>query len=118
MFVPFTFTAGSRDGGSRAVVGSTTFNTSKDVIALSFSDDGEVSAPVVFAGYGIVVPETQNFGYDSYATLDVKDKKGRTPIDMAMGVGGRGRAGGPPPVYERTAALLKRLASERPNAQP
>ncbi len=74
MFVPFTFTAASRDGGSRAVVGSTTFNTTKDVIALSFSDDGEVSAPVVFAGYGIVVPETQNFGYDSYATLDVKDK--------------------------------------------
>jgi hypothetical protein len=35
-----------------------------------------------------------------------------------MGVGGRGRAGGPPPVYERTAALLKTLASERPNAQP
>ena len=74
MFVPFTFTAGSRDGGSRAVVGSTTYDTTKDVIALSFSDDGEVSAPVVFAGYGIVVPETQNFGYDSYATLDVKDK--------------------------------------------
>jgi Zn-dependent M28 family amino/carboxypeptidase len=74
MFVPFSFTAGSRDGGSRAVVGSTTFNTTNDVIALSFSDDGEVSAPVVFAGYGIVVPETQNFGYDSYATLDVKDK--------------------------------------------
>ena len=46
------------------------------------------------------------------ANLDVKDKKGRTPIDMAMGVGGRGRAGGPPPVYERTAALLKRLAAE------
>jgi Zn-dependent M28 family amino/carboxypeptidase len=74
LFVPFTFTAGSRDGGSRAVVGSTTYDTTKDVIALSFSDDGEVSAPVVFAGYGIVVPETQNFGYDSYATLDVKDK--------------------------------------------
>ena len=74
MFIPFSFTAGSRDGGSRAVVGSNTFNTTKDVIALSFSDDGEVSAPVVFAGYGIVVPETQNFGYDSYATLDVKDK--------------------------------------------
>jgi hypothetical protein len=28
----------------------------------------------VFAGYGLVVPESQNFGYDSYATLDVKDK--------------------------------------------
>ena len=74
MFVPFTFTAGSRDDGSRAVVDSTTFNTTKDVIALSFSDDGEVTGPVVFAGYGIVVPEAQNFGYDSYATLDVKDK--------------------------------------------
>ena len=30
--------------------------------------------PVVFAGYGIVVPDSQDFGYDSYATLDVKDK--------------------------------------------
>ena len=74
MFVPFTFTAGSRDGGSRAVVGSTTFSTTQDVIALSFSDDADVTGPVVFAGYGIVVPEAQNFGYDSYATLDVKDK--------------------------------------------
>src|SRR6185369_16594566 len=42
--------------------------------ALSFSDDAEVSGSVVFAGYGIVVPESQNFGYDSYAGLDVKDK--------------------------------------------
>ena len=29
---------------------------------------------MVFAGYGIVVPDSQNFPYDSYATLDVKDK--------------------------------------------
>src|SRR4029079_4769990 len=42
--------------------------------ALSFSDSAEVSAPVVFAGYGLVVPDSQNFGYDSYAGLDVKDK--------------------------------------------
>ena len=33
-----------------------------------------MTGPVVFAGYGIVVPESQDFGYDSYATLDVKDK--------------------------------------------
>ena len=45
------------------------------------------------------------------ARLDVKDKRGRTPVDMAMGVGGRGRAGGPPPVYERTAKLLKELGA-------
>ena len=68
MFEPFEFTAGSRDGGSR-------INGSREGIqALSFSDDGDVSGPVVFAGYGLVVPESQNFGYDSYATLDVKDK--------------------------------------------
>ena len=42
--------------------------------ALSFSDNGEVSGRVVFAGYGLVVPDSQDFGYDSYATLDVKDK--------------------------------------------
>src|SRR5262245_49047823 len=35
MFVPFNFSAGSRDNGSRVAVGSTTFNTAKDVIALS-----------------------------------------------------------------------------------
>jgi len=79
LFQAFEFTAGSRDGGSRAAVttGSTAskaFSAAKDVQALSFSDDAEVSGPVVFAGYGIVVPESQGFGYDSFATLDVKDK--------------------------------------------
>jgi Zn-dependent M28 family amino/carboxypeptidase len=74
MFISFDFTAGSRDGGSQITVGTQTFAAPSDVVALSFSDDATVSAPVVFAGYGIVVPESQNFGYDSYATLDVKDK--------------------------------------------
>ena len=79
MFQPFEFTAGGGDGGSRASVAAgtaapRTFSTTKEVQALSFSDDGEVSGAVVFAGYGIVVPESQGFGYDSFATLDVKDK--------------------------------------------
>jgi hypothetical protein len=74
MFLSFEFTAGSRDGGSQLVMGNQRFAAPGDVVALSFSDDATVSAPVVFAGYGIVVPESQNFGYDSYATLDVKDK--------------------------------------------
>ena len=79
MFVPFEFTAGSRDGGSRVTIGrgptaSQTFTLGTQVQALSFSDDAEVSGPAVFAGYGLVVPESQNFGYDSYVTLDVKDK--------------------------------------------
>jgi hypothetical protein len=77
MFMPFDFTAGSRDGGSEL-----TFQSGPDVAAhvrsprikaLAFSDDTTVSGRVIFAGYGIVVPETQSFGYDSYAGLDVKD---------------------------------------------
>jgi hypothetical protein len=74
MFLPFEFTAGSRDGGSRVTIQQRTFTDRTDIQALSFSDDAEVTGPVVFAGYGLVVPESQNFGYDSYATLDVKDK--------------------------------------------
>jgi len=65
--LPFEFTAGARDAG-------TTLSIPGKVRALSFSDSGDVSGAVVFAGYGIVVPESQDFGYDSYATLDVKDK--------------------------------------------
>jgi hypothetical protein len=85
--LPFEFTAGTRDGGSR--VGFSITNPVRDGIvsgivpgtgpganarALSFSDNGDIEGPVVFAGYGLVVPDSQDFGYDSYATLDVKDK--------------------------------------------
>jgi hypothetical protein len=78
MFASFEFTAGSRDGGSRLAIardgGGAQGFTGAHVQALSFSDDAEVSGQVVFAGYGLVVPEAQGFAYDSYATLDVKDK--------------------------------------------
>ena len=72
--LPFSFTAGVKDGGTTLTVASTAFRTTADVQALSFSDNGDASGDVVFAGYGLVVPDSQNFGYDSYATLDVKDK--------------------------------------------
>jgi hypothetical protein len=72
--VAFDFTAGTRDGGSSIAVGGRTFSERRDVQALSFSDNGDVTGDVVFAGYGIVVPEGQGFSYDSYAGLDVKDK--------------------------------------------
>ena len=83
MFLPFEFTAGSRDGGSTMTIrrdgalSSTTPQTltgAAQLQALSLSDDAMVSGPVVFAGYGLVLPDSQNFGYDSYAGLDVKDK--------------------------------------------
>jgi uncharacterized protein len=47
------------------------------------------------------------------AILDAKDKQGHTPADLALGIGARGRAGGPPPVRQQTAALLKQLIAER-----
>ena len=47
------------------------------------------------------------------ARLDVKDKQGRTPVDIALGVGLRGRAGGPPVIREGTAALLRELMNRR-----
>jgi hypothetical protein len=75
---PFQFTAGTKDTGSHLSVikdgNARAFITTAHVQALSFSDSAEVSGPVVVAGYGLVVPESQNFGYDSYAGLDVKDK--------------------------------------------
>jgi hypothetical protein len=79
MLMPFQFTAGSRDGGSRIRIRqepqeSRSFASVEHIQALSFSDDGEVTGRAVFAGYGIVVPPSQNFPYDSYAGLDVKDK--------------------------------------------
>ena len=77
--MPFTFTAGSKDGGTTLTVtrdgaSPQAFTGATTVQALSFSDTAEASGSVVFAGYGLVVPEAQNFGYDSYAGLDVKDK--------------------------------------------
>src|SRR4029453_3097753 len=87
--MPFTFTAGSKDGGSTfawqtetpgsGIIGGGRNGVRADggsngVLALSFSDSGSVTGNVVFAGYGLVVPDSQNFGYDSYQGLDVKDK--------------------------------------------
>lgn len=47
------------------------------------------------------------------ATLDVKNRQGRTPLDFAEGGGGRGRAGGPPVVRKDIAELLKQLMAAK-----
>ena len=71
--IPFEFTAGVQDTGSLLSVDEWSA-PSDSVRGLSFSDVGEADGPVVFAGYGITVPESQDFGYDSYFGLDVEDK--------------------------------------------
>jgi len=79
--VPFGFTSGMTSEGSEirmpiTAVDRRRYSVPTDVMALSFSDSGEVTAPVVFAGYGLRVPAADGGGfvYDSYAGLDVKDK--------------------------------------------
>ena len=79
LFQTFEFTAGTKDAGSNITITTPgadprVFITTTHVQALSFSDSAEATGEVVFAGYGLVVPESQNFGYDSYVGLDVKDK--------------------------------------------
>jgi hypothetical protein len=81
--VPFTFTSGVKDEGTSVSLTplegtntNETWSAASAVAALSFSDSGEVTGPVVFAGYGLRVPAENGGGfvYDSYAGLDVKDK--------------------------------------------
>jgi len=69
---PFEFTAGVDDAGSSLAVNGEQLEGG--VRALSFSETTSVSGQVVFAGYGITVPESQGFGYDSYHGLDVQDR--------------------------------------------
>jgi ankyrin repeat protein len=47
------------------------------------------------------------------AKIDRRDRQGHTPVDLALGIGARGRAGGPPPVREGTAALLRQLMDQQ-----
>jgi len=73
---PFEFNAGvkiiaEKNGLS---VGEKAFALDKDYRPLSFSDTASVEGDVVFAGYGLAVPEDGGARYNSYEGLDVKDK--------------------------------------------
>jgi hypothetical protein len=92
---------------------------SKGADVNAVNDNGESALHIaVPRGDGLV-----RFLAEHGADLNLKDKAGRTPLDVAMGVagsggGGRGRGGrgGPPAagqVRESTAALLKELMASR-----
>jgi len=55
----------------RITAGGRTFEIGTAYQPLGFSTNGTLSAPVVFAGYGITAP---GFQYDDYAGVDVKDR--------------------------------------------
>ena len=75
--LPFEYTGSARDGGSTLRF-ETADGEGRDfagsVRGLSFSESTTATGPLVFGGYGIVIPETDGFSYDSFATLDVADK--------------------------------------------
>lgn len=75
--LPFEYTGSARDGGSRLRIETADGRRgeyAESVRGLSFSESTEVTGPLVFAGYGLVIPETDGFSYDSFAALDVADK--------------------------------------------
>ena len=76
-FQPFEFTSGVALGESnKLLVGDRQFEVDKDWRPLSFSGTGEfAAAPVVFAGYGMHAPKSEEHEeYDSFVHLDVQDK--------------------------------------------
>jgi len=64
------FRASLKDGNALSV-GGAALALPADFLPFGFSDDGEVEAELVFAGYGISAPD---LGYDDYAGLEVRGK--------------------------------------------
>jgi Tol biopolymer transport system component/Zn-dependent M28 family amino/carboxypeptidase len=76
-FQPFEFTSGVALGPANELASNGhTYKVDKDWRPLSFSGTGKFeSAPLVFAGYGIVADAAdKQDAYDSYVHLDVKDR--------------------------------------------
>ena len=75
-FQPFTVTTGARIKGNNHLTVETgtakrELKVNQDYVPFSFSASGSVSGPLVFGGYGASADE---FKYDDYGDLDVKDK--------------------------------------------
>jgi len=73
---PFVVTTGARlKGGNHFEVQSaqakSDLKLNQEYVPFSFSQSGNASAQLVFVGYGATAEE---FGYDDYAGVDVKDK--------------------------------------------
>ena len=75
-FQPFTVITGAKlKSHNRITVAEGTqkrdLKLNQEFVPFSFSASGSVTAPLVFAGYGATAEE---FGYDDYSGIDVKDK--------------------------------------------
>ncbi len=79
--VPFEFNSGERVIPEQTNLALSSEGTAKveaklgeDFRPLSFSENGNSDGEVVFAGYGLTVPDGGGAAYDSYEGLEVKDK--------------------------------------------
>jgi hypothetical protein len=102
-------TTGAKPGpGNQLEASKQRFKLNTDYTPLSFSSNGQVSAPVVFAGYGITASE---FQYDDYKSLDVKDKivlvLRYEPPSFRKDKSGKDRA------YTRHASLVSKAINAR-----
>ena len=80
-FFPFEFNSGERvlpDQTHLTIAAdgkpATTASLEADFRPLSFSENGSAEGEVVFAGYGLVVPDGNGAAYNSYDGVDVKGK--------------------------------------------
>lgn len=71
-FQQFTVGVGASPGtGNKFRSGQTEYKMRQDFVPLSFSQNGFVRGPLVFAGYGVTAREEK---YDDYAGIDVRGK--------------------------------------------
>ena len=106
-------------GPEQNTIDAMTLLLAKGADVNAVNDNGESALHIAVTRGDALV----RFLVEKGAKLDLKDKSGRTPLDVSMGVpgaaGGRGRGGraagpsAPGPVRESTAALLKELMSAR-----
>lgn len=72
----FTYIAGAHEDKQHCSLtsGSKSFAIDSDFVPCPFTMNGDASGDVVFAGYGIKTPDKSSIEYNSYSSLDVKNK--------------------------------------------
>ncbi len=102
--LPFGFLAQVDDLGSSLTAGGHKRFGGDQVRAFAFSETGEARGELLFAGFGIRVPENSEVRYDSYAGQDVRDR-----VAVVL-------EGAPAEAEDGTLATLRRHASLRAKA--
>jgi ankyrin repeat protein len=112
-------------GGQRVYPGSASVSTpateEDSLAALTLVADAGVDLDAFNMNGDTAIHRAAARGADSIVSylaergvrLDTLDRRGRTALDVALGVGGGGRGGAPPRVHKTTAELLRQLMQSR-----